>query len=182
VTKYDYAMAALAIIGLALTILLGLLSEEWRAMHRKLVSAGRALGLVLLGIGAYMLALVVIPPEWGLTMWPKISIVVGTVLLAGGLIWQFASPSGAQVMPNNSDPNHITGMKIEGNSQGGAAAEIIGGAGANPAADINVTAGPGQSATGLHVIQTGPGTGLRVIQNGPGTGLRVGVTVGKPKD
>ena len=112
----------------------------------------------------------------------------GAVLGASILVWAgylFRDTARAQtttVEQNvpNSDKS-VTGLKIEGNNQGGAAAEIVN-SGGGTGADINVVGSPGQSLTGLHVTQSGPGTGLRIIQNGPGVGLRVGVTVGKPKD
>jgi hypothetical protein len=92
-----------------------------------------------------------------------------------------ASPSALPSSPggssNAAQPNSVTGATIEGNSQGGAAAEIrSNGTPNNPStgADINVT-GPGQSITGSHVIQSGPGTGLSVIQSGSGTGLKLTV-------
>lgn len=51
---------ALTVIGLALNLLVGLMSAEWRAMHRKIVYAGHMFGFVLLGLGLYMLVLVAI--------------------------------------------------------------------------------------------------------------------------
>jgi hypothetical protein len=122
-------------------------------------------------------------------------IVVGTLgAILGGLAmlslaeWIRPADAKAQMqMPApapapSSGPNtgakqtDITGITIEGNSQGGAAAKIrSNGTPNNPSTggDINVTGAPGQSITGLHVIQSRPGTGLSVIQSGPGTGLKV---------
>lgn len=83
---------------------------------------------------------------------------------------------------NNSGDN-IVGAQIIGNNQGGDAAKIEStGTPERPSngANIDVTAPPGHSVTGLHVEQNGPGTGLRVIQTGPGTGLNVRVQVGPP--
>jgi hypothetical protein len=175
VTKYDQVTLALTLIGLALNLLLGLLSEEWRAAHRKTVLAGHTLGFVLFGTGVYLLAVAAIPAGWEVPMGPKISMAIGAILLVGGLVWQITWPSGAQVMPSRSDEKQATGMRIDGNNQGGMAAEIIS-SGPGPAVDISAAGGAGQSVTGLHVRQTGPGTGLKVIQNGPGIGLRVTVT------
>lgn len=180
--KYDTAMLALALIGLALNILLGLLPENWRAVHRKAVIAGHLLGFLLLGVGAYVLLLVAIPPEWGSSLGPKISIVIGAILLVGGIIWQFASSSGAQTTAPKFENNSVTGMTIQGNSQGDPAAEFSATGSHNQAAppvglDINAVGGPGQSVTGLRIIQNGPGTGLKVTVggSGPATGVRVNV-------
>lgn len=72
----------------------------------------------------------------------------------------------------------IVGHTIEGRGQGGVAEEIVSNGspkGPTTGAEINVHGLPGQSLTGVKVIQSGPGTGLRVIQNGPGTGMRIKV-------
>jgi hypothetical protein len=102
-------------------------------------------------------------------------------LLVGGAIWQFSSAGEAQTTAPNSGGS-ITGAEIIGNNQGGPAAEIqSNGTVGNPSvgADITANGQPGQSVTGLRVIQSGPGTGLRVIQNGPGVGMRVTVGQGQ---
>lgn len=87
--------------------------------------------------------------------------------------------TGGPTMPDKPNPNHVTGMKIEGNGQGGAASEIVN-SGGGTGAKIDVTAAEGQSATGLHAQQTGPGMASRIVQTGTGTGLSVTVRGGKP--
>lgn len=170
---------AIAVLGLSLNLLLGLLSEEWRAMHRKTVLAGHSLGFILLGVGIYMLVLAMIPPEWEHPMLPRISIVLGAILLVGGLVWQFSRPLGAEPMPPKTG-NSITGMTINGNNQVGPAADVSltgnSNLGPNPVGlDINAIGNPGQNVTGLQVNQNGLGTGLRVTVDRPGTGVRVNV-------
>lgn len=171
---------ALTVIGLALNLLVGLMSAEWRAMHRKIVYAGHMFGFVLLGLGLYMLVLVAIPPHWTLTMLPKISMVVGAVLLVGGAIWQFV-PAMAQTSSDNS----VTGMTVEGNGQGSAAADVSVTGSTNQSVppvglDVNAVGAPGQSVTGLKIIQRGPGTGLKITVGGDGSATGARVTVGAP--
>lgn len=97
------AALALAIVGIAVNVIFGLIPNEWRAMHKRAVLWGRLGGFALLGVGLYMLLLSVIPPEWGVPMIARISIVVGAILLAGGLIGEFAPVSRAQ-SPNPGQP------------------------------------------------------------------------------
>jgi hypothetical protein len=97
---------------------------------------------------------------------------------------QVLTPSVEQPMSNKD--NSITGMTIQGNHQGGAAAEVNVTGSANQAKppvglDINVVGAPGQSVTGLRVIQNGPGTGLKVTVGGDGPATGVRVTVGTPQ-
>jgi hypothetical protein len=106
-------------------------------------------------------------------------------------VWMLTLASTAQTnsslsskvlpMPNNDDSKHVIGHEIIGNNQGGAAVEIqSNGSPGQPStgADLKTIIPPGQSGTGLKVIQNGPGTGLKVIQTGPGVGLRSTVIVG----
>jgi hypothetical protein len=85
------------------------------------------------------------------------------------------------MLPSLGVPNHLVGATIIGNGQGPAAdVTVMGSPGrTSPAVgmDINVAGKPGQSATGLNVIQNGPGTGMRVTVggNGPAVGVRVSV-------
>ena len=54
--------------------------------------------------------------------------------------------------------------------------------GGGTGADIDVTAQPGQGATGVRVSGAAPGGMLKVIQRGVGTGLKVVLRIGdKPK-
>ena len=178
-SHYDATTLGLSIFGLGINIVLALVSLEWRTIHKFIVNLGHASGFCLIGIGLYMLFLGIIPPSWGLSMWPKVSMIAGVIFFIGGAIWQFTSAGIAQT--SNNDPNHVTGLNIVGNSQGGVAAEIVSnGLPGQPSvgADIRTVVGPGQSVTGVNVTQTGPGTGLRVIQTGPGVGLRSTVIVG----
>ena len=193
-SRCELISASLSVVGIGINLVLGLVSPDWRAMHRFIANLGHAFGVVLIWIGLYMLFLGIIPPSWGLSMWPKVSMIAGVIFFIGGAIWHFTSAGTAQTsvanpgisagempMPLNNDPSHVTGMTIVGDGQGGAAAEISSkGLPGQPStgADIRTIIGPGQSGTGLSVTQTGPGTGLRVIQTGPGVGLRSTVTVG----
>jgi hypothetical protein len=84
-------------------------------------------------------------------------------------------------LPSLSDPNHLVGATIIGNGQGTAAdVTVMGSPGqTSPAVgmDISAIGRPGQSVTGLNVIQNGPGTGMHVTVggNGPAVGVRVSV-------
>ncbi len=68
------------------------------------------------------------------------------------------------------------------NSGGGVGADIsvIGSAGQEPKTglDIHADGAPGQSVTGLRIIQNGTGTGMRVTVGGDGPATGVRVTVG----
>jgi hypothetical protein len=108
----------------------------------------------------------------------------------------FAQPPGGLAAPNNDgvatqsqsggtniiNPqpalNSITGWQIIGN-QPGAASAIINSTGTSNSpsngAVVNVKPQPGQSATGVSIIQNAPGTGLIINQSGPGTGLTINV-------
>lgn len=75
--------------------------------------------------------------------------------------------------------SQVTGATIIGNGGSGADITATGIAG-QPAPvgwDIQASGAPGQSVTGLRVIQNGPGTGMRITVGGtgPATGVRVGV-------
>jgi hypothetical protein len=97
VKQFEIFSLALTVVGLAVTILLGLITEEWRAKHIGVVEIGRSLGIVLLGIGIYLLIISFLPIGWNQNMiYPKISMVVGAILLIGGGIWHFVAPSNAQ--------------------------------------------------------------------------------------
>ncbi len=122
-------------------------------------------------------------------------IVVGIVGAASAIItlWAITLTGNAQTSNHqtymgptmSNDENRVVGAEIIGNHQGGAAAEINStGTALSPSvgADVSVQGQPGQSVTGLRVIQNGPGTGLRINQTGPGVGLRVTVGSGTPKD
>jgi len=123
---------------------------------------------------------------------PRI-VFVSTMLCATSAVAQ--SPSGLAA-PNNDGvatqsqsggtnivnpqpaPNSITGWQIIGNQPGATAASInstgISGSPSNGAV-VNVKPQPGQSATGVSIIQNTPGTGLIINQSGPGTGLTINV-------
>lgn len=156
----------LAIVGLALNIVLSLLPSEWRAVHKRAVLVGHLGGLTLLGIGLYMIALSAIPPGWSATMGPKISIVLGVILLVGGLIWQFASPSAAArsagLVPGMGNNNTLYGN-------------------VHPPASIgngNTIVGPTDDK-GNTIIRSGPG-GLAIgsgAKAGPG-GVSIGAGAG----
>ena len=85
----------------------------------------------------------------------------------------------------SSDPAPpVTGMTVS-NSNGGTGADVrVSGSAeqAEPSVglDVGATAKPGQSVTGLRIIQTGPGTGMRITVggNGPAVGARVNVGTG----
>jgi hypothetical protein len=67
------------------------------------------------------------------------------------------------------------------NSGGGVGADIsVIGSGQEPKTglDIRADGAPGQSVTGLQVIQNGPGTGMRITVGGDGPATGVRVTVG----
>lgn len=123
-------------------------------------------------------------------MWQKNAALglIGAFVGASGFV--FAGYALGQNAGSGSSPpggagpstgtGEIVGHTIIGNGQGGAAEEIISnGSPGQPStgADINIRAHPGQSVTGMRVIQNGSGTGLRVIQSGPGTGIKI--TIGQ---
>jgi hypothetical protein len=113
----------------------------------------------------------------------------GAVLGASLFVWggyvarDFWSAKAQTQMeqPMSNKDNSVTGMTIEGNRQGGTAAEVnVTGSVNQPAPvglEINAVGAPGQSVTGMRVIQNGPGTGLKVTVggDGPATGVRVRV-------
>ena len=74
----------------------------------------------------------------------------------------------------------VVGASIVNNGGLGGDVSVTGVAGQPPRVgwDVQAQGAPGQSVTGLQVIQSGPGTGLRVSVggDGPATGVRVGVT------
>jgi len=92
----------------------------------------------------------------------------------------------AKVTPTKGmETPHVLGLDVRGDHQGSgnAAYEILStGTENKPAigADVTIHALPGQSATGVRIVQNGPGTGMRIIQNGPGVGLRVNMISGGP--
>ena len=101
---------------------------------------------------------------------------------------QVSADSEVTVSDNaKSKPSDVVGAVIVGNGQGGVAADIaVTGTSGQMAPvvgmDIHATGAPGQSVTGLKIIQNGPGTGLRVTVggNGPAVGVRSTVTSGTP--
>jgi len=183
---FDVVGTSIGIIGLGLNIILWLVPPEWRSEHRTIIGFGYPFGFFLFGLGFYMLLLRLIPIPWSESMLPKASMIVGLILLVGGGVAHFISTGSVMAQnlpgPSGSQLDHVTGLSIVGNGQGGPAAEIISGGGTQSAPsvgmDLNTVAKPGQSVTGVGVIQKGPGTGLRVIQTGPGVGLRSTATVG----
>lgn len=94
-------------------------------------------------------------------------------------VWAFGPFQRKRPMSDGQEP-HLFGINVE-NSGGGTGMEILGGGEPGSIAhEISLTPQPGQGATGLRVVQSGPGTGMRIVQSGPGTGLKI--SVGVPKD
>lgn len=92
-----------------------------------------------------------------------------------------APPSNESAVTNNKAPPAVVGYEVIGNQQGGVADEVTSQGGPNSVGrDITVCGKPGQSVTGMRVIQSGPGsgTGERVVQMGPGTGVKITVYSG----
>jgi hypothetical protein len=178
----DKIMLGLTLLGLGLNIVLALLPAEWRETHKTAVKIGHMVGFILFGVGIYVLVLSLIPAVWGESMWPKVSMVIGGILLVGGAIWQMSGPSKAQISASDDTSKHVTGATIAGNSQGGPAATVSatglpGQTAPVVGAEINATGCPGQNVTGLHVTQTGPGTGLHVTATSDGSGSVTGMRV-----
>jgi hypothetical protein len=90
---------------------LALVSSEWRAVHKTAVTVCRMAGFILIGTGLYVLALGVVPATWGVGMLPKVSMVVGAILLVGGAIWHFAS-TGRQFYTSLTHWNNHLYMNI----------------------------------------------------------------------
>ncbi|HMN70853.1 MAG TPA: hypothetical protein PKA55_03165 [Rhodoblastus sp.] len=186
-SKIEIVSTALSVIGIGLNFVLGLVSAEWRDAHKRLVSLGNWVGLGLIGLGFYLFLFAIFGEMEGWSMLPKISILIGAVLLVGGAIALFISPTKAvegKAMDNKEAQAPVVGVDIQGHGQVGAAVEIVS-TGTKDAPSLGgestVHVQPGQSAIGTRVIQSGPGTGMRVIQNGPGVGFRSTVIVGGPE-
>lgn len=160
-------------LGLGLALVLRFVQWAVPAMPKSIGWSGTIAGVVVMM--AEFVERSMRPPLGSVVLF-----LLAAVCLGGSIHLYLNRSAKAQTsMPDKTTTNQVTGAKIEGNNQGGAAAEIVnsgGGTGAN----IDVTGAPGQSVTGLRVQQTGPGTGLKVIQSGPGTGLSVKTTIGKP--
>jgi hypothetical protein len=106
----------------------------------------------------------------------------GPNLLAPGNGNQFYLASPPSTAPALNLPP-VTGLSIA-NSGGGTGADItaLGSAGSSVPVigkDIQMNLCSGQSATGVSVIQNGPGTGMKVTVggDGPATGVRSAITV-----
>lgn len=65
--------------------------------------------------------------------------------------------------------NYSSGIGMHIDTSGGTSALSVG-------AEVIVSTQPGQTATGVHIVQGGSGTGLKITHSGPGTGLRIVVT------
>ena len=199
-SSLDKINLGLSLSGIGITFVLSLLPDEWRKVHKTVVTIGYMIGGIFIGVGIFLFFLstpAALPP--GVTMLPKASMVLGCILFIGGAIWQFSPSGNAQII--TAVPSHTaisaaqdapgeltetgrtsqaTGVEITGNSQGGPAAEVIGNGQGGVASEVRVSGCPGQSVTGLRVTQNGPGTGLSVVQTGPGVGMRVVVGIGGP--
>ena len=66
-------------------------------MHKRAVVVGHVIGFQFIGLAAYLFLLGVTPDSWSSGMLPKVSMVLGGILLVGGIIWQLSSPGRAQV-------------------------------------------------------------------------------------
>lgn len=96
ISNIEMAGLAFAVVGIALNIIFGLVTDEWRAMHKRATTWGRMAGFALLGVGLYMFALSLIPFDGAMAMISRISIVLGVVLLTGGIIGLFVPITRAQ--------------------------------------------------------------------------------------
>jgi len=127
---------------------------------------------------------------FGLLFWGVLGVSLNEVFMRVGDAQTIvpSTPPNIGGPPLANSPDHVTGMSIIGNGQGGPAAEVSVTGTQNQRSppvglDVNAVAGPGQSATGLSVTQTGPGTGLKVTVGGDGPSTGARVTVGtKPQD
>jgi hypothetical protein len=150
-----------------------LVSQEWRTKHKVVVNLGHMFGSVLIGVGFYVLFLSFIPTSWGESMWPKISMVVGSVFLVGGIIWQFTSGGNAQTPPPQNQSGDPGATVIE-NSGGGIGADVsVKGSQGSTIPNI------GLETNGLKINQSGPGTGMRLNIDGNG-GSAIGVRSSGP--
>jgi hypothetical protein len=147
---------------LGASILWVTLEKDVVIQHRIVMAV---LGAIFGGLSLYAISLWLRPPTAG---------------AEPSLASPTAPPSQAISPSHKSDvaqsSNSITGLTID--NGGGGTGMTIDNSGGGTGANVVVNPRPGQSATGVEVIQRGPGTGLEVIQNGPGTGLNV--TVGSP--
>jgi hypothetical protein len=113
-TKVLGSEAITFLLGFGVTVVLGLITDEWKRKHPMLVTLGHMFGWSLIGVATYM-TLVDLMPEWiGSTMLPKVSMALGIILLVGGAIWAFRTPpvsvtdamgmnaTGDITAPNNS--------------------------------------------------------------------------------
>lgn len=188
-SRHDWFSIGTAVIGVALAVVTALAPPEIKRRYIKFKLAGFYVGIFIFGFGIYLGLIGLLPVNAGLSHMPKISMILGVILLAGGFVWQIAS-GNAQM---TSDPTKtlseepIIGTDIERKSQGGAAAGIdVRGskdqAGPSVGLDTSVQVLPGRSGIGTRVIQSGPGTGLKISVggDGPATGMRSRVISGEP--
>ena len=104
--------------------------------------------------------------------WPVFGVIVTTVGAVGTWYGIFRE-SGDHLQLAQADQRVVGGSVV---SNGGVGADIsVNGAAGQPAPigwDIQAAGRPGQSVTGLQVIQSGPGTGMRINVGGDGPAPR----------
>lgn len=104
-------------------------------------------------------------------------ILIGLALIAWAMMPSF---KWKRTMAED-DKKHLVGVDIRNGGPGVGMDLKTGGIPGSVGMDILVNRQPGQSVTGLNVVNSGSGTGLKNDHTGPGTGVRV-VVGDKPMD
>jgi hypothetical protein len=108
-------------------------------------------------------------------------LVFGGVATAAGAVgtWYGIFDDGVHELRLAQADQKVIGGSVVGNGGVGADISVTGSAGQPPRVGWGIQAqgAPGQSVTGLQVIQNGPGTGMRVTVGGDGPATGVSVTV-----